>query len=529
MTASPSMARHIIFSIMCALSASSCSLLVDFEECASVADCKPNPDANVSCQDSICVTTPLVLEGATCTIPPESLAREPNAIRIGFIMPLSGDDGGYGSAILETVTLAINEFNSINGVRGRPLGLIVCDTQAKEALAVAAGQHLSTVAKVSAIIGADYSSHTLAIANDSTIKNKVLLISPASTSPLISDLVDDDLVWRTIISDVIQGDALAKMTSDLVTKAADPNKAKIVVLLPTDDPYSQGLAEILLNGLPARYKGGNKDLFSVINYPNASAGMSNIYSSTIATLSEESVKPDVVVLLGTAEAWEIIKGIETVLPTVKPIYMMTDGPKSDGAAQKFFPTPSDDLRARVLGTVPKTPDTSYAPYNAFTIRYNLKYGDLPTGSSVAQGYDAAYLLGLAIAAGGPSGPEIAAGLRKLNDPAAAKYIANVTTLSSTLNQLVQGKTINYEGASGPLDFNAKGDPSTGAVGIWCLKPDGSFEERPLALLDESGAFTPRRCTEEAPDMGMDMGADMGPLDMDLPDMPADMDAADMGD
>jgi branched-chain amino acid transport system substrate-binding protein len=517
--------RALLVAALCASLHAGCSLLVDFDECTSAADCKPDPNANVACQDKVCVSTPLVLEGATCTIPARSKAAAPDAIRVGFIMPLSGDDGAYGQAILRSVELAIEEFNSVGGVRGRPIGLITCDSQAKEDLALAAARHLAA-ARVSAIIGPDYSSHTLAVANEVTIPNKIFLISPAATSALISELDDEDLVWRTIISDLIQGEALAKLTSDLIAKSAAPNTTKITILLPEGDTYSSGLAEILLSGLPQRYQSSNKDLISVIRYPNASAGMSNIYASTITALSNEAVKPRIIVLLGATESWELIRGVEMILPDLKPIYVMPDAPKNEDAARRQLPNPSADLRARILGTVAKTPDQSYPPYNAFAIRFLLKYPTItPNASSVAQGYDAAYLVGLAIAAGGPSGKDIARGMRKLSDPNAMRFIADTTKLPAVLADLTKGRSINYEGASGPLDFNAKGDPSTGAVAIWCLEQDGSLTEQTLPLLDESGAFTPRSCapTMMPPDdMGMDMGQDMASDDMDMaPDMTGD--------
>lgn len=531
MTATPDLMRRaalMTLAALCALTASSCSLLVSFEECATTAECTPNPDANVSCQDNICVTTPLVLTGATCTLPANSRAAEPNAVRIGFMMPLSGDDRSYGENILSAVSLVIDEFNSAGGVRGRPLGLITCDTQSKEDVALAAARHLSTVARVSAIIGPDTSGQTLAVVNDVTIKNKVLLITPSGSSPAISGLLDDDLVWRTIISDTIQGEALSKMITDLISKSPNPDTAKIVLMLPADDAYSQGLAEILLANLPARYKADNDDLFEIVNYPNSSAGMSNIYSSSIANVASQSVKPDIVVLLSTVEAWEIIKGLETVLTDKKPIYAMTDGPFNSDASSRAFPMPTADLRARIVGTAAKTPDTSYAPYNSFAIRFSLKYRRQPTGSgAIAQGHDAAYLIGLGIAAGGVTGPDIAKGLRKLSDPNGTRFVSDINKLPTTINDLIQGKTINYDGASGPLDFNDQGDPSTGAVALWCMGDGGMLLEQPSALLDESGAFTPRVCpSDDAPDMDMGM-PDMAP-DME-PDMLDDMMTADMGD
>jgi branched-chain amino acid transport system substrate-binding protein len=213
------------------------------------------------------------------------------------------------------------------------------------------------------------------------------------------------------------------------------------------------------------------------------------------------------------------------MPNRKPTYIMADGSRSAQAAQRYFASPPADLLPRVMGTVPQTLGPSYTPYNTFNIRFQLAYRqDAAEFSSVAQAYDALYVIALGAAAGGFTGPQIAAGMKRLSDPMGALFELDTNRLNDTMRALAAGDTINLQGASGPLDFNDRGDPTKGAISLWCLGARAELPELPAPLLDDSGAFTPRDC---GPAPMMPPG-DMGMMtpDMDMtPDMMMD---ADMG-
>ena len=62
---------------------------------------------------------------------------------------------------------------------------------------------------VAAIVGADCSGVTTAIANNVAIPNGVVMISPSATSPALSTIKDDGYFFRTAPSDARQGEILA--------------------------------------------------------------------------------------------------------------------------------------------------------------------------------------------------------------------------------------------------------------------------------------------------------------------------------
>ena len=62
---------------------------------------------------------------------------------------------------------------------------------------------LVTTDRVAAIVGSLASGVTIPVAQSVTIPNNIILISPASTSPAITALADNDLVFRTTPSDAL--------------------------------------------------------------------------------------------------------------------------------------------------------------------------------------------------------------------------------------------------------------------------------------------------------------------------------------
>src|SRR5690606_41222187 len=88
------------------------------------------------------------------------------------------------------------EAGATEGVRG------------SRAPGVEAGTKVVQADGVGVISGSMASNVTIAIAESVTIPNGVLMITPTSTAPGITDLADDGLVYRILSSDVLQGEAL---------------------------------------------------------------------------------------------------------------------------------------------------------------------------------------------------------------------------------------------------------------------------------------------------------------------------------
>lgn len=124
--------------------------------------------------------------------------HEPSTVRIGAILPLTGQAAEYGQAAKKGIELAVKQRNSSGGIRGQQVEVAYEDSKAEPKDGVAALQKLITVDKVRAVIGAMASSVTLAIAPVAE-RNRIVLISPASSSPEITNA--GDYIFRNEISE----------------------------------------------------------------------------------------------------------------------------------------------------------------------------------------------------------------------------------------------------------------------------------------------------------------------------------------
>jgi hypothetical protein len=107
-----------------------------------------------------------------------------------------------------------------------------------------------------------------------------------------------------------------------------------------------------------------------------------------------------------------------------------------------------DFRQRLLDINPRLDSFTYGP----------------------ESYDASILLGLAALAGGDdSGATIAGNLRDVSEGGTA-----CTTFEECAQMLEQDEDIDYEGVSGPINFNGTGSPSAATIGIFEYGRDNNF-------------------------------------------------------
>jgi branched-chain amino acid transport system substrate-binding protein len=142
--------------------------------------------------------------------------QKEEGIKIGAILPLTGDLGYIGEGQRNSIELAINYLKDQN------IQLIIEDDHGCQSQdAVTAAQKLINIDKVDAIIGATCSSATLSIAPIAE-GNKVILISPSASSPSVTDA--GYYIFRVFPADDLHCMMLAKFTFD------DSNLDKAAIL-----------------------------------------------------------------------------------------------------------------------------------------------------------------------------------------------------------------------------------------------------------------------------------------------------------
>lgn len=139
-------------------------------------------------------------------------------------------------------------------------------------------------------------------------------------------------------------------------------------------------------------------------------------------------------------------------------FLFTDGTKS----QTMF----DDLGVAnfegAQGTSPGGPNA------AFDAAYKAKTGKSPAEVNYTrEGYDAVYMIALAaVAANSSKGSDIRDNLRFVANPPGDTVGIGTAEFTKAVGLLQQGKDINYEGASGPVDMDVNGDLAAGLVEVW---------------------------------------------------------------
>jgi len=136
-------------------------------------------------------------------------------LKIGILLAFTGDLSDFGPPIAEATKMAADEINSAGGVFGQDIVLVEGDTGTTEATGIESARTLVDVEGVAAIIGALSSGVTIPIAETVTGPGGIIQISPASTSPALTAVNDNDFLFRTTISDAAQGVILADLASEL--------------------------------------------------------------------------------------------------------------------------------------------------------------------------------------------------------------------------------------------------------------------------------------------------------------------------
>ena len=110
--------------------------------------------------------------------------KEP--LRCGVTLPLTGSQAGYGVDFVTGMRQALKDINDAGGVEGRPLELVVLDTQADPALGINAMNRLITVDKVPIVLTA-WSAVVKAQAPGAN-REKTLMLNIGANAPEIARL-----------------------------------------------------------------------------------------------------------------------------------------------------------------------------------------------------------------------------------------------------------------------------------------------------------------------------------------------------
>jgi branched-chain amino acid transport system substrate-binding protein len=371
-------------------------------------------------------------------------------IKIGTLLSHTGPLKEFGPNIQNGVVLAAKQM----GAAGFEVELVNEDSETSAIPATNAAKKLVDIDKVVAIIGALASGVTVPVAESVTIPNGVIMISPASTSPLITVLPADqskDFLFRTCPSDALQGVIAGRL-------AATYNKTASVLYV--NNPYGQGLAEQFKKAFE---KMGGKVLTMVPHDEKAAES----YNAELKKALEGN--PDRLCAYSYPEHAKIY--LKEAIEFFKyRHFLFCDGTKSEDIAKALGPKNV----ANQLGTAPGT--AGGEPYVIFSADYKAEYGKLPPLPFITNAYDGTAVVGLAAYAAKIKGlpltsENIRDNLRIVANPPGE--VIKPGEFKKAFGLLDAGKPINYEGAAGSVDFDQNGDVVT-PIEVWKYNSKGEI-------------------------------------------------------
>jgi neutral amino acid transport system substrate-binding protein len=403
---------------------------------------------------AICLIGAILLGGCGQSNLPNS---PQSALKIGTLFPATGDLAPMGQPITETIPILVEQINRCGGVNGQPVTLVSADDETDPNKGNAAMTKLVEVDQVAGVVGAFASSVSQA-AVDVAVRNQVMMVSPASTSPIFTERSskgDFKGFWaRTAPPDTYQARALAKL--------AHSKGLKRVSTVAINNDYGVGfekefvatfkkLGGIITNEQkPTRY-----DPRAISFNSEAGATFKGKPDGVAAILYSETGS----LLLKAAYEAGLTEGIQLLL---------TDGVKSDDFAKQVGKT--QDGKFIIEGAIGTAPSADGKALKALIQLWKIKHKGLPS-AYVPQTWDAGALLVLAAqAAQSNTGEAISKKIREVSSGPGEE----VTDVCRGLGLLKTGKDINYQGASGTVDLDDNGDVS-GNYEVWRVEPDGRIK------------------------------------------------------
>lgn len=377
-------------------------------------------------------------------------------VKVGFLGGFTGGIESLTPPIFAGAQLAVAQINEQGGILGgQTLEMPSGDTTCSDASAASnAADRMVNSEQVTAIVGALCTGATIAAANNAAIPGGVLMVSPASTAPAVSELDDNDLVFRTVPSDAFQGEMLAKL---LLDKGID-----FVAVTYVNNDYGRGLSDAFSGAFEA---GGGEIAENLAHEDNRAD-----YRSELGSLSSSGA--DTLVVLAYADT-----SGQTVLRQAYESGMFTQYVGADGmVGDSLIEAIGADVLDGMIATRPGSPDLPGTDiFNEAATAADID----PSAVFAAQAYDAAFLVALAIEQNGSAEREgLSEALRSVSSAPGEVILPG--EWEKAVELIAAGTEINYEGASGSHEFNENGDVP--GVVVEMVVEDGSFTGKGLVDL-----------------------------------------------
>ncbi len=353
-----------------------------------------------------------------------SCGKKESVIKVGAMMPLTGDAAVWGQSMKQGFDLAVEEINSKGGVLGKKIQLLYEDDQCKPDQGVSVAQKMANVDKVPVIVGTCCSNVALAVI-PILEKAKVVLISPGSSSPKLTGA--GQYFFRNWPSDLLE----ALFTGEFAYNRLNFQKLAILYV---NNEYGLGLKD--------NFKKRFQELGGSIVDEESYEQEATDYRTQLTKIKAKN--PDAIYLPGyprelaricvQAKEMKIKSQLLSCSAFKEPEIIKTAGNAAEGV---LFADASYD---------PNDPDPNV---QAFVKSYKAKYNAEPP-IFVATSYDALMMVAKSIEEGGTSGEGIKNAMAKIKD---FPGVSGKTTIDenhdvikeSRMSMVKNGKFVPYPG------------------------------------------------------------------------------------
>jgi ABC-type branched-subunit amino acid transport system substrate-binding protein len=402
--------------------------------------------------------------------------NDQSSVKIGLIFPLSTSDNGkprHHAALLAAQHLS---------QAGYTVKTAVGDSKSDPIVGVEAARRLVENWNAQVLIGAASSGVTIEIAEWISIPHKIPQISYSSTAVKITNLRDDDFLFRTAPPDKLQGRILAQLAQNQF--GVLQNKFERVAILYGEDDYGEGLYRIFeeefqnLGGtitlaLPHQISSPRD-----FDEPRSFETELKLLANTLADTGE----PQALIAISLSQDSDayIKQAIEGGFFNQ---FIFVDGNRAKtifDKNKKGEVNVQKEALEGMCGTSPIAPQNTES-LNTFKKTYKDEFGE-STATYLPNTYDAVILAGLAAYEAKSQGEGVTPRtirdhLRNVAKSPGEKVTAGPTELKRALKLLDSGDEIDYVGASGEVDFDDNGDVET-PYDVWCYE-GGKIQTRTI--------------------------------------------------
>jgi len=351
-------------------------------------------------------------------------------LTIGRVLPDTGPLAFLGPPMIVGTQLAIDDINAAGGVNGKDVKFLKGDEgETPQTARETTNRLLGEGANV--IIGAAASGDIQEIIQKLS-DQKVPECSGSATSPAFTDQKNADFFFRTVPPD----NAVAPIISDTVI--AD-GAQKVTVVARADD-YGKALADLVKSQLTS----AGATVGDVVTYDPEADSFTAEVDNVVAQA------PDAVVVISFDEGGQVISGLLEKGIKASQLYGSDGvfGPTLPDLVKKGDPNVIDGMK--VIGA---SGGEEFNNRIAGPTKNNFIYG--------GQTYDCTIVMALAAqAAKSNDGQKIMDQVVKVTEDG-----EKCTTFKACKALLEDGKDIDYDGASGKIELDAKGDPTQGRYAV----------------------------------------------------------------